>query len=60
MYVRKVRGQNKISKIIMSRSEVEIAKKLGMNLEDFVREFVRMIAKERRWKWYFEQEKNNA
>jgi len=60
MYVRKVRGQNKISKILMSSSEAEIVRKLGIDLEKYVREQLRMIAKERRWKWYFEKEKTNG
>lgn len=56
MYVRKIRGQEKIGKVIMSQSEVEVVKRLGISLEDYVKKMLLMIAKERRWKWYFKGE----
>ena len=57
MIVRKVRGQDKVGKIIMFRDEVELAKKLGIPLEAYVKQRLIQIAKERRWKWYFNKEK---
>ena len=54
MIVRKVRGQNKVGKVTITSHEVEICKKLGMDVEDFIKEALKLIAKERRWKWYFE------
>jgi hypothetical protein len=57
MYVRKIRGQEKISNVIMSKSEVEVVKRLGISLEDYVKKMLVLIAKERRWKWYLNKEK---
>ena len=53
MLVRKVRNQNKVGKIIIFPAEVTLAQKLGIDLEDYIREVLKFIAKERRWKWYF-------
>lgn len=58
MLVRKVRNQNKVGKIIISASEAAIARKLGIKLEDYIRKLLTLIAKKRRWKWYFNKEKN--
>ena len=58
MIVRKVRGQNKIGKVLMSQSEIAIVRKLGIPIELFIKEHLARIAKERRWKWYFIKEKN--
>ena len=55
MLVRKIRGQEKLSKIIMPVSEIEMVKRLGIPLEQYVKQMLLMIAKERRWKWYLEQ-----
>jgi hypothetical protein len=57
MLVRKARGQNKVGKIILSRSEVESVKRMGVSLEAYVKQRLVQIAKERRWKWYFNEEK---
>jgi hypothetical protein len=54
--VRKVRGQNKVGKVLLSRSEVELVQKMGIPLEEYVKTHLVRIAKERRWKWYFEQQ----
>lgn len=59
MLVTKVRGQNKVGKIIMSRAEFEIAKKFGLSIDDYIKQQLKKIAKQRKWKWYFE-EKNHA
>ena len=58
MLVRKVRNQNKISKIILFKSEVDSVRRMGLKIEDYVRQRLIQIAKERRWKWYFNKEKN--
>jgi hypothetical protein len=57
MLVRKVRGQNKVGKIIIFASEAAMVRRLGIDLEKYVRERLIFIAKERRWKWYFNKEK---
>ena len=54
MIVRKVRGQNKLQPILVTSVEVRIAKKLGVPIAAYVKEYVMQIAKQRRWKWYFE------
>ena len=59
MIVRKVRGQNKVGKIILLRTEVDMIRKMGLSVADYVRHALLRIAKERRWKWYFDKEKNN-
>jgi hypothetical protein len=57
MIVRKIRNQNKIGKIILSKSEVDAVRRMGLEIEDYVRQRLIQIAKERRWKWYFNKEK---
>jgi hypothetical protein len=56
MLVRKVRGQNKIGKVLLSQSELAIVRKLGIPVELYIKEHLARIAKERRWKWYFTKE----
>lgn len=60
MIVRKVRGQNKIGKVLMSQSEIALVRKMGIPVELYIKEHLARIAKERRWKWYFIKEKNNG
>ena len=60
MIVRKVRGQNKIDEIIMSRLEYESVKRMGADIQKYVEEQIIRIAKARRWKWYFDKERNNG
>jgi hypothetical protein len=57
MYVRKVRGQNKVSKITLTATEVEFVRKIGISVEKYVSQMLRIIAKQRRWTWYFNKEK---
>jgi hypothetical protein len=57
MFVRKVRGQNKVGKITLTAAEIAVVRKLGMVLEDYVKHALLIIAKERRWKWYLNKEK---
>jgi hypothetical protein len=56
MYVRKVRGQDKIGKIILTPYEVAVVRKLGMDPKDYVKQALLIIAKQRRWKWYLNKE----
>ena len=58
MIVRKVRGQNKVGKIIMLASEIAVVRKLGIPVEKYIKVRLIQIAKERRWTWYFNKEKN--
>lgn len=60
MLVRKVRGQNKVGRMYVSVTEVELARRMGIPLEFYVAQQLVFIAKKRGWKWYFEKEKNNA
>jgi hypothetical protein len=56
MFVRKVRGQDKVGKIILTPDEVAVVRKLGMDLKDYVKHALLIIAKERRWKWFLNKE----
>jgi hypothetical protein len=55
--VRKVRGQDKVGKIILSATDVKVANMMGVALERYTKEMLSLIAKQRRWKWYFNKEK---
>lgn len=55
MIVRKRRGKNELMPIRMTKVEYDLCMKLGLTVEQFVKEYVAMIAKERRWKWWFEK-----
>ena len=57
MLVRKVRGQDMIGKIILTPYEVAVVRKLGMDPKDYVKQALLIIAKQRRWKWYLNKEK---
>ena len=57
MIVRKVRGENKISKIILLAAEIAVARKMGVSAEEYTKVRLDQIAKKRRWKWYFNKEK---
>ena len=54
MYVRKVRGQDKVGKITLTKTEADMVRKLGIPLEKYVKTQLILIAKQRRWKWFFE------
>ena len=58
MKVRKVRGRNKLGNISVSRSEYELARKLGIPIEQWVEQTLLLIAKKRKWTWYLNKEKN--
>jgi hypothetical protein len=53
MIVRKARGKNKVGKITLLPYEIALVRKLGIPVEDYVREALLFIAKERKWKWFF-------
>lgn len=53
--VRKVRNQNKVGKIVLSRSEVESVRRHGLSIEDWIKQMLLIIAKKRRWKWYLKE-----
>jgi hypothetical protein len=57
MIVRKVRGQDKVGKITITANEAKVVRKLGISLEDYVKNALLLIAKERRWKWFLNKEK---
>ena len=56
MYVRKVRNENRVGKITLSASEVELAKRMGISVEKYAKNCLVLIAKKRRWKWFFNKE----
>ena len=55
MLVRKVRGQERVGKINVSKSEVDMVRKMGIPLEFYVAQQLVFIAKKRGWKWYLKQ-----
>lgn len=57
MYIRKIRGQNKIYPVRITAIQAMLAKKVGITIEQYVKAYVEMIAKQRRWKWFFEGRK---
>ena len=57
MYVRKVRGQNKVGKVILSATEFEAVKKQGIPIEFYIGQQLVFIAKKRRWHWYLNKER---
>jgi hypothetical protein len=54
--VRKVRGKNAIKPIRISQTYALFIRSKGLSLEAFIREYVAVIAKKRKWSWYFEKE----
>lgn len=56
MIVKKIKNENRVGKIILSRFECDFAKKIGIPIEKYVKNELVKIAKKRRWKWYFEKE----
>ena len=55
MIVRKRRGKNEIMPIRMSKAEYDLCINLGLTVDQFVKEYITMIAKKRRWKWWLER-----
>ena len=56
MKVRKVRGEDRISKVVVSQADVLNAKALGIEIKTYIKRHLEMIAKKRRWAWYFARE----
>ena len=55
MIIHKVRNQNKII-IVVQPAEIALARKLGIPVQDYVREGLLFTAKERKWKWFLEKQ----
>jgi len=55
MYVRKVRGQDRVGKITVDATEVALVRKFGLSLQEYVRQHLIFIAKKRKWKWFFKK-----
>ena len=58
MLVRKVRGEDKIGKIILLAAEIAAVRKMGIPVEKYVSARLVQIAKKRRWKWFFKRNTN--
>lgn len=58
MLVRKVRGQDKIGTIRLTPTDLHMAQKFGLSIEDYVNNRLIRIATDRRWKWFFKRDKN--
>jgi len=56
MRVRKVRNEDRVGKITLTPTEIAVAKKMGVSVEKYVKNRLVQIAKERRWKWFFNRE----
>jgi hypothetical protein len=57
MLVRKVRGEDKVGKVILLAAEVAVVRKMGIPVEKYIKARLVQIAKQRRWKWFFNKEK---
>jgi hypothetical protein len=57
MYVRKVRNEDRVGKITLTPTEVALAKKIGISVEKYAKNCLVLIAKKRRWKWFFKENK---
>ena len=55
MIVRKRRGREELMPIKVTKVQVILAKKMGISIQEYVKAYVLLIAKERRWKWYLER-----
>ena len=56
MRVRKIRGENRVGKITLSATEVELAKRMGISVEKYAKNCLVLISKKRKWKWFFDRE----
>jgi hypothetical protein len=57
MIVRKVRGEERIHPVKMTKAQADLCRRLGIPLEVYVKQYLDMIAKQRRWTWYFKKAK---
>jgi hypothetical protein len=55
MNIRKRRGKNELMPIKVLKVEYDLAKKMGLTIEQYVKAYVEMVAKQRRWKWWFDR-----
>ena len=55
MIIRKRRGKEEIMPVKIFRAQYELAKKMGVPIEEYVKAYVLLVAKERKWKWYLER-----
>ncbi len=55
MRVRKVRNEDRVGKMTLSATEVALAKKIGISVEKYAKNCLILIAKKRRWKWFFKE-----
>jgi hypothetical protein len=46
-----------IGKVILLAAEVAVARKMGIPVEKYIKARLVQIAKQRRWKWFFNKEK---
>lgn len=60
MNVRKVRGQEAIHPVRLSKVEYMLAMRLGLSVEQFVKQYVDQVAKQRRWNWWFAKTRTAA
>ena len=59
MIVRKRRGKEEVMPIKVFKAQYDLAVKMGVPIEEYVKAYVLLIAKQRRWKWYLERHKKN-
>ena len=55
--VKKVRGENKIHPIRLSYSQCAYIESTGHTIEDFLNQYLAVIAKKRKWSWFFKEKK---
>jgi hypothetical protein len=58
MIVKKIRGQNKIGLVIITSAEIASAKRMSIPINDYIKQSIIFIAIKRKWRWYFNKEKN--
>ena len=55
MLIRKVRGKEALAPVLMTPAEYELVKRLGVDLETYVKNAIREVAKRRRWTWWLKR-----
>lgn len=58
MIIRKRRGKEELMPVRISKVEADLARKMGLTIEEYVKAYILMIAKQRRWKWFLEKVKD--
>ena len=59
MIVKKRRGKEEVMPVKVTEVQIRLAKKMGISIQEYVKAYVLLIAKQRRWKWYLERYKKN-